>query len=377
MVRRTPGITVSIGVFFGCVRIFRHVTGEALRWGLTGLVPRTIERVNKMKTVLTKTFNEIALGEAQVYRNLTVFPLLAGGGGGPEYMTLAGALKDGLLLVAEVSESGSVPEILITNKAPKPVLILDGEELRGAKQNRASNTTVLVPANSEMKLNVSCTERGRWHYDSERFADSGVVMAHGVRRAKSASVSENFRMRQCALSDQGEVWDEIERLHETTGTVSPTRAMRDAFESQETTMEACLAAFTLVEGQHGFVFVANGAAMGLDFLSREEAYGDVHKRLLGSYVMEMLSESGETNGAPDGALARQFMERALSGAVEAYPSAGLGEDARIQGDRVCGSALVHEQTCVHAALFAMDAHRRDEDEGPRMHGFRQRRRRHL
>lgn len=192
MVRHTPGITVSIGVFLGCVRIFRHVTGEALRWGLTGLVPRTIERVNRMKTVLTKTFNEIALGEAQTYRNLAVFPLLAGGDGGPEYMTLAGALKEGLLLVAEVSESGSVPEILITNKAPKPVLILDGEELRGAKQNRASNTTVLVPANSEMKLNVSCTERGRWHYDSERFADSGVVMAHGVRRAKSASVSEGF-----------------------------------------------------------------------------------------------------------------------------------------------------------------------------------------
>ena len=246
-------------------------------------------------------------------------------------MTLAGALKEGLLLVAEVSESGSVPEILITNKAPKPVLILDGEELRGAKQNRASNTTVLVPANSEMKLNVSCTERGRWHYDSERFADSGVVMAHGVRRAKSASVSEGFRMRRCALSDQAEVWDEIERLHETTGTVSPTRAMRDAFESQETTMEACLAAFTLVEGQHGFVFVANGAAMGLDFLSREEAYGDVHKRLLGSYVMEMLSESGETNGAPDGAVVRQFMERRPEG--HALGVAGLSERVRAELDR--------------------------------------------
>lgn len=330
-----------------------------------------------MKMLLTKTFNEITLGEAQTYRNLAVFPLLAGDDGGPEYMTLAAALKEGLLLVSEVSESGSVPEILITNKAPKPVLILDGEELRGAKQNRAANTTVLVPAGSEMKLNVSCTERGRWHYDSERFADSEVVMAHRVRRAKSASVSESFRMRHCARSDQGEVWDEIERLHETTRTMSPTRAMRDAFESHKATIEACLAAFTLVEGQHGFVFIANGAAMGLDFLSRGEAYGDVHKRLLGSYVMEMFSESGETNGAPDGTVARQFMERALSGAVETYPSSGLGEDVRIQGDRVCGSALVHEQACVHAALFAMDAPRQDEDEGPRMHGFRQRRRRHL
>lgn len=329
-----------------------------------------------MNTVLTQTFTELALGKAQTHGNLAVFPVLAREDVGPEYKTLAAALKEGLLLVSEVSESGSVPEILVANKADAPVLILDGEELRGAKQNRASNTTVLVPAHSEMKINVSCTERGRWHYDSERFADSEVVMAHSVRRSKSTSVSEGFRAHQCALSDQGEVWEEIERLHETAQSASPTRAMRDAFESRRSALDECLAAFTWIEGQRGLVFVANGAVMGLDIISRPQAYREVHRRLLSSYAMEMLSENEEAKEVPAENVARQFIEQALSGEVEVYPSAGLGEDVRVQGERVCGSALVHEQTCIHAALFAMTTPRQAHDEGPRMNGFMQRRRRY-
>lgn len=330
-----------------------------------------------MKTVLTQTLDELPLGSVQAYRNLAVFPVLESGNPGLEYKTLATALKEEALLVSEASESGTVPEILVINKTDLPVLILDGEELRGAKQNRASNTTVLVPAHGQIKLNVSCTERGRWHYDSERFSDSGVVMARQVRCAKSASVSEGFRERREARSNQGEVWEEIERLHETTRTDSPTRAMRDAFESQRPALDACLDAFSLVEGQCGFVFAANGTVMGMDLLSRPQAYREVHSRLLGSYVMEMLTGPDTTIGTPDENIVRQFIERILSGEVEAYPSAGLGEDVRIQGADVCGSALVHEQTCIHAALFALDTSRRANDEGPRMRGFQQRRRRFL
>lgn len=330
-----------------------------------------------MNEVLARISKEIVFGEMQTYRNLAVFPILADVDAEPVYMTLAAALKEQVLLVSEASESGSVPEILVTNKADMPVLILDGEELKGAKQNRASNTTVLVPAQGQIKLNVSCTERCRWHYDSERFSDSGVIMAQRVRRAKSASVSEGFRECREARSDQGEVWEEIEGLHAAMQTTSPTRAMRDAFESHRPALDACLEAFAVVEGQCGFVFAADGRVMGMDFLSRRPAYQEVHSRLLGSYVMELLTGPGTEVSAPDEKRARQFIEQAFSGEVEAYPSTGLGEDVRIRGNGACGSALVHEQTCIHAALFALDTSRRADDEGPRMRGFQQRRRRFL
>jgi hypothetical protein len=40
----------------------------------------------------------------------------------------------------------------------------DGEQLVGAKQNRILNMTVLVAAETEVTIPVSCVERGRWGY---------------------------------------------------------------------------------------------------------------------------------------------------------------------------------------------------------------------
>ena len=73
-----------------------------------------------------------------------------------------------------------------------PVLILDGEEIAGAKQNRVLNTTVLLKEESETIIPVSCTEQGRWHYTSDKFSDSGVVTAHKVRLYKNLSVSQSL-----------------------------------------------------------------------------------------------------------------------------------------------------------------------------------------
>jgi hypothetical protein len=43
-----------------------------------------------------------------------------------------------------VSEGGSVPNLRVINKTPHHVLLFDGEELKGAKQNRILNTTILI-----------------------------------------------------------------------------------------------------------------------------------------------------------------------------------------------------------------------------------------
>ena len=64
----------------------------------------------------------------------------------------------GTLQVTEVDESGSVPELLATNTGDEMVLLLDGEELVGAKQNRILNITLLAPAMQDTVIPVSCVE---------------------------------------------------------------------------------------------------------------------------------------------------------------------------------------------------------------------------
>ena len=88
-----------------------------------------------MKSVC-KQLGELTLGDESVFRNLTMFPLLSGEDGTVDYLTLGDALELEVARVVEVSAGGSVPELLFENTADLPVLILDGEELVGAKQNR-------------------------------------------------------------------------------------------------------------------------------------------------------------------------------------------------------------------------------------------------
>ena len=41
-------------------------------------------------------------------------------------------------------EAGSVPELKLVNRGVLPVLLVDGEELVGARQNRVLNLTILA-----------------------------------------------------------------------------------------------------------------------------------------------------------------------------------------------------------------------------------------
>jgi environmental stress-induced protein Ves len=63
--------------------------------------------------------------------------------------------------VAEVDESGQFSRLKVINRSDLSVLILDGEELVGAKQNRIVNTTILIAAESVTIIPVSCVEQGR------------------------------------------------------------------------------------------------------------------------------------------------------------------------------------------------------------------------
>ncbi|MFO7598242.1 MAG: DUF6569 family protein [Candidatus Desulfacyla sp.] len=103
----------------------------------------------------------LKVGREQVHKNLALYPLLSAYSAAVEYLLLDEALSGGLIEVVEVSGGGSVPELKVVNKSVKLVLILDGEELVGAKPNRIVNTTILVGRNSTLVIPVSCVEHGR------------------------------------------------------------------------------------------------------------------------------------------------------------------------------------------------------------------------
>ena len=108
--------------------------------------------------------------------------------GGVDYLLSDEAIAAGSVTVEEVSEGGSVPDLLVTNPGDSRVLFLEGEELRGAKQNRVLNTSVLVAAHSKTTIPVSCVEQGRWRYRTQ-----ALLPRAGPTRPRSCGTSSRSR----------------------------------------------------------------------------------------------------------------------------------------------------------------------------------------
>ena len=141
--------------------------------------------------ILAETLGSILAGKPQHHGGFTVIPILAPMQTEPEWLTLAEA--GDRVRITEISEGGSVPNLKVANLGDLPLLLLDGEQLVGAKQNRILNMTVLVAGSSEVTIPVSCVERGRWGYRARDSAPSDFSLYAGLRAKKSAWVSRSLR----------------------------------------------------------------------------------------------------------------------------------------------------------------------------------------
>lgn len=124
-------------------------------------------------------------------------------------MFFGDALAGGCAGITEASELGSVPELRFVNDCDVPVLLLDGEELVGAKQNRILNLSVLAPVGKSIVIPVSCVEAGCWRSQSAEFASASRAHFAAGRARKTAQVSESLRRSGRRVSDQVAVWSDI------------------------------------------------------------------------------------------------------------------------------------------------------------------------
>ncbi len=311
----------------------------------------------------------IELKDMQVHNNLAIIPLCMEKNGSPSYITLKEALEKGTFTVKEVSEGGAVPELKVINKGDDAVLLLDGEELSGAKQNRVLNTTVLVAAKTEIIIPVSCTEHGRWSYTSSEFRDSDVIMAYNIKRKKVRSVMRNIRESGSYASDQSEVWDDILAMSGNAGVHSNTGAMKDVFESKQNELDDYLKAINTVPNQKGMMVMINGILLGFDIVSSASAYKVLHPKLLKSAAMEALLDRKKKAAAPNVSEVKRFLGEISACEHTKHKSVGLGFDLRFEGAHKVGSALVHEDRVVHTAFFTLN----ESDKIGNMPGYRTRR----
>jgi len=317
--------------------------------------------------VLFATLESMKIGEPTVFDNLAVLPFAAGKNAPPAYLRFAEAAETGFFHVTEVSAHGSVSELTVVNELDRPVLMLDGDELVGAKQNRVLNVTVLVAGKTTTTVPVSCVEQGRWHSESRTFRDGKETLFAEARAAKMEQVNRAMAEGGGWRSEQGMVWDAIAAKQERMRAPSSTHAVDSVYARHRPQLERFEAAFTARPGDVGAVFAIDGRPVGCELFDASKTYADYLPRLVRSYALDAIEAEQPVSAVPSGQSVEGFLYNVRGAATTVYRAVGLGDEVRLQGLDLAGAALVAGGTVVHLCVFGTQDRRRRRAESCSVH----------
>jgi len=296
----------------------------------------------------------LKLGQSQTYLNLTLFPLIGYGNSAPRYVLLDEALDGRLVRVTEVSSGGSVPALAFENNSNEAVLLVDGDELIGAKQNRVLNLSILVAGGKRLIIPVSCVEQGRWAYRSSEFQAARRTLFAAARARKAQSVSDALRTRGERRANQSQVWADVAAKADELRVESETLAMSDIYVDRAGQLDTYVRAFHASPAQTGAVVAIGGKVVGLEFFDSAPAFARYLEKLIRAYALDAIDRTeGEPPDAPVGRGARAFLDLVSATHAERFKALGEGEDLRLTGEGIAGGALVTGGRVVHLAAFAV------------------------
>ena len=231
---------------------------------------------------------------------------------------------------------------------------MEGDHLVGAKQNRTLNTTILAPARDKVFIPVSCVERDRWSYRSQKFQYSDDYHFAKGRRGKSSSVSAAMKVsarsgRVNRRSDQREVWGAIGIKQSRLNADSATSAMGDIYRSRESQLNEYLREFEYVDNMFGAVFMVGKEVSGIEYFGCRDTLKAYLPRVVKSYAMDALEVNEPLDVTIDDAAT--LIQQLLQTEVKEYPSVGKGFDVRLDGDLVVGGGLTEKSRLIHFSGF--------------------------
>ncbi len=303
---------------------------------------------------ISEALTHVEAAGPSTFKHLSIFPLHRSTlpASEPDYLLLDDAIAHGLARITEAGGGGSVPEIKFENDADKPVLLLDGEELLGAHQDRALNLTILAPAKRITLIPVSCVEPGRWRMTAPEFRLAGDMMCSRARAARCAQVTSSMRASGTRGSDQAMVWDELAAKAARLGVDSPTGAMAAMYERHALQLEEYVRAFEWTAGQMGVLSAIGCHPLALDLFDHSETMRRLFPKLIRSYALDALDAGQCTRVPADATLASEMLNDASIAPVFMQPAIGLGKDVRLLSGTISGSALWVNGRYVHICAFA-------------------------
>lgn len=288
---------------------------------------------------------KVEVGSPVEVGTLSVFPLLSSWTDGPPYLTGPEAFEAGAITVSEL-EPPQVPSLAVHNLADVPVLLVEGETLVGGNQNRTMNVTVLCPVKTSIVVPVSCVEVGRWGAEHPMKRSTHHSPAT-LRAAKTNSIRYSEAEPKLRQTDQGRVWQEVERQSIRHDVESATSALEDVQEAFEDKAGDSLSALEPIAEQVGVAYAIGPTVIGFDLFDRPSTLAQYLKGLVAGVALD--APQGEARRCAKKSVER-FLAQVDSTNLYGAPGIGLGEEVLLAGD-IVGTGLAFDDILVHLAAF--------------------------
>jgi len=285
----------------------------------------------------------LRIGSPERVGGAWAFPLFMKDPGTREYLTLAEAGEEGLLDVNEL-ESAEVNTVGLVWETERPLFILAGQMIRGAKQDRVFARDLLVTGRGRGPMPVYCVEAGRWTSGPTEFTAAKMVVGNEVRGAVNCQV------------DQGVVWSKVSEVQENVGRYSETSAYQVVLEDSEVggfadELGGVFGGFA-GEGACGVLLFGGGYVLGLDVFDGAALFGELSVELGMAYATQVAVLEEEPGHPEPGKPVKEFVEELGGLATFAYPGepVGEGEFVVVNDGHLTGGFLQVDGGIVHLML---------------------------
>jgi hypothetical protein len=279
----------------------------------------------------------ITLAEPVFLRNLVISPVKGGTGNGFKPVTIDEIMdsKKGFL---QESDTPDINEIQFSNDSGDPVLMLDGEEIIGAMQNRIIAHSHMIEPHSTERIPVVCVEEGRWE-------ELGGFRTGYCSYPRLRAVLLRSRHRKTDV--QKTVWKEITRKLTVTRTQSATSSMHDIYENLDDEVARYVEDFRgLNHGTIGFIGSAGDRILGCDLFHNAHTYQKFEPKLIRSYALDAIEHRQKKGNRPE---TEQFLNRIIS-ALQKRTRKGQPY-IHFKGAGFIGQTLLHNNTLLHISVF--------------------------
>jgi len=294
----------------------------------------------------------LRLGSAQTMGSLTVTPLLHPSADRRGDLLSHDALSAGVLDVLE-KDGGVVQELLARNKGDRPIVIVEGETLIGARQNRVIAHTVVVGPGTDVVVPVGCVEQGRWRFTSERFESGAAPTDWKLRRGIKTSVLRTRSSTGRTALDQQALWSHVAQEMDDAAVASETSDYHELIQRRNAAAEDMTSHLRTVDGQVGILVLADGQLVVLELAGSEETWRHLAGRALASLVPAASDPAlrrkrgGGRRQSPD-----EWLASISAARVVVRPATGLGADVEIVTASTVGSGVWLEGRPAHLSVFA-------------------------